>query len=105
MPLAMQERRLLRVGAATEEAIDVRLISASHQNLAECFKSGRFRQDLYYRLDVVELERPPLRKRLNDIGLLVSAILVRLLIFSAQAEHAQSESGRIGGITCVCVSR
>ena len=66
----------------------MRLISAIHQNLAECVKSGRFRRDLYYRLDVIELKLPPLRERLDDIGLLVSAILARLSVFSAQSEHA-----------------
>ena len=84
----IQERRVRKVGATAEEAVDVRLISAIHQNLAECVKSGGFRQDLYYRLDVIELKLPPLRERLDDIGLLVSAILARLSVFSAQAEHA-----------------
>ena len=85
---AIQERRVRKVGATAEEAVDVRLISATHQNLAECVESGRFRQDLYYRLNVIELKLPPLRERLDDIGLLVAAILGRLSVFAPQAEQA-----------------
>jgi two-component system response regulator PilR (NtrC family) len=76
---AIQERRVRRVGATVEEPVDVRLISATHQNLAECVESGRFRQDLYYRLNVIELRLPPLRERFDDIGLLADAILARLV--------------------------
>ncbi len=74
---AIQERRVRKVGATTEEAVDVRLISATHQNLAECVEKGKFRQDLYYRLNVIELRLPPLRERLGDIGLLADTILSR----------------------------
>jgi len=84
---AIQERRVRKVGATVEEAVDVRLVSATHQNLAECVESGRFRQDLYYRLNVIELKLPPLRERLDDIGLLVAAILGRLSAFTPQAEQ------------------
>ncbi|MBS0307724.1 MAG: sigma-54-dependent Fis family transcriptional regulator [Proteobacteria bacterium] len=80
---AIQERRVRKVGATTEEPVDVRLISATHQNLAECVEKGRFRQDLFYRLNVIELRLPPLRERLDDIALLADAILSRL----ATAEH------------------
>lgn len=75
---AIQERRVRKVGATTEEPVDVRLISATHQNLAECVERGKFRQDLYYRLNVIELSLPPLRERMDDIGLLANAILARL---------------------------
>jgi two-component system response regulator PilR (NtrC family) len=75
---AIQERRVRKVGATVEEPVDVRLISATHQNLAECVEKGKFRQDLYYRLNVIELRLPPLRERLDDIGLLANAILARL---------------------------
>ncbi|HEV7617628.1 MAG TPA: sigma-54 dependent transcriptional regulator [Burkholderiaceae bacterium] len=74
---AIQERRVRKVGATTEESVDVRLISATHQNLAECVERGRFRQDLYYRLNVIELKLPPLRERRDDVGLLANAILGR----------------------------
>jgi len=75
---AIQERRVRKVGATTEEPVDVRLVSATHQNLAECVEQGKFRQDLYYRLNVIELRLPPLRERLDDIALLADAILARL---------------------------
>ncbi|KAF3998636.1 sigma-54-dependent transcriptional regulator [Glaciimonas immobilis] len=77
---AIQERRVRKVGATTEEVVDVRLVSATHQNLAECVEKGRFRQDLYYRLNVIELHLPPLRERKDDIGLLAEVILMRLAI-------------------------
>lgn len=75
---AIQERRVRKVGATVEEAVDVRLISATHQNLAEWVEQGRFRQDLYYRLNVIELRLPPLRERCDDIGMLADVILRRL---------------------------
>jgi two-component system response regulator PilR (NtrC family) len=75
---AIQERRVRKVGATAEEPVDVRLISATHQDLAKCVENGTFRQDLYYRLNVIELRVPPLRERCDDIGLLADAILGRL---------------------------
>lgn len=75
---AIQERRVRKVGATTEEPVDVRIISATHQNLHDCVSKGTFRQDLYYRLNVIELHLPPLRERLDDIGLLADVILSRL---------------------------
>jgi two-component system response regulator PilR (NtrC family) len=75
---AIQERRVRKVGATTEEPVDVRIISATHQNLTERVETGKFRQDLYYRLNVIELHLPPLRERLEDIGELAAAILKRL---------------------------
>ncbi len=75
---AIQERRVRKVGATVEEPVDVRLISATHQNLALCVENGKFRQDLFYRLNVIELQLPPLRERLDDIGLLAGVILERL---------------------------
>jgi two-component system response regulator PilR (NtrC family) len=75
---AIQEKRVRKVGATTEEPVDVRIISATHQDLAQCVAAGRFRQDLYYRLNVIELTLPPLRGRPSDIPVLADAILVRL---------------------------
>jgi two-component system response regulator PilR (NtrC family) len=75
---AIQERRVRKVGATQEEPVDVRIISATHQDLHACVGKGTFRQDLYYRLNVIELRLPPLRERLDDIELLSDAILARL---------------------------
>ncbi|WMW79881.1 sigma-54 dependent transcriptional regulator [Undibacterium cyanobacteriorum] len=75
---AIQERRVRKVGATNEEAVDVRILSATHQNLADCVTAGKFRQDLYYRLNVIELILPPLRQRLDDVEELAGAILQKL---------------------------
>lgn len=75
---AIQERRVRKVGATVEEPVDVRIISATHQNLADCVSAGRFRQDLYYRLNVIELSLPPLRERRYDVPELATGILRRL---------------------------
>ncbi|MET0321523.1 MAG: sigma 54-interacting transcriptional regulator, partial [Duganella sp.] len=75
---AIQERRVRKLGATSEEPVDVRLISATHKNLARCVEQGAFRQDLFYRLNVIELAVPPLRDRRGDLPVLVDAILERL---------------------------
>ena len=75
---AIQERRVRKIGATSEEPVDVRIISATHQDLARCVESGKFRQDLFYRLNVIELALPPLRERLDDLAPLAGAILDRL---------------------------
>jgi len=75
---AIQERRVRKVGATTEESADVRILSATHQDLAHLVAEGRFRQDLYYRLNVIELRVPSLRERVEDVPMLADAILKRL---------------------------
>ena len=75
---AIQERRVRKIGTTAEEPVDVRIISATHQDLARCVETGKFRQDLFYRLNVIELALPPLRERLGDLGVLTDAILTRL---------------------------
>jgi two-component system response regulator PilR (NtrC family) len=75
---AIQEKRIRRVGSVAEEPVDVRIISATHQDLARCVAEGRFRQDLFYRLAVIDLRMPPLRERLDDVPVLAEAILRRL---------------------------
>jgi two-component system response regulator PilR (NtrC family) len=75
---AIQEKRVRKVGATTEDPVDVRIICATHQNLASLVEAGKFRQDLYYRLAVIELRMPPLRECREDIPLLADAILARL---------------------------
>ena len=74
---AIQEKKVRKVGATSEESVDVRLISATHRNLGEEVKNGAFRQDLYYRLNVIELRMPSLREMRDDIPLLAEAILKR----------------------------
>lgn len=75
---AIQERRVRKLGATNEEAVDVRILSATHQNLSDCVNAGKFRQDLYYRLNVIELSLPPLRQRLDDVEELSIGILQKL---------------------------
>jgi two-component system response regulator PilR (NtrC family) len=75
---AIQEKHVRKVGATSEDAVDVRIICATHQNLAARVESGKFRQDLYYRLAVIELKMPPLRECREDIPVLAEAILQRL---------------------------
>ena len=75
---AIQEKRVRKVGSVAEEPVDVRIICATHKNLRDLVDRGAFRQDLYYRLNVIELRMPPLRERMEDIPPLVEAILRRV---------------------------
>ena len=75
---AIQERAVRPLGSTQEEATDVRIVSATHHDLARAVHDGRFRQDLYYRLNVIELRIPPLRERREDLPALAQAILQRL---------------------------
>jgi two-component system response regulator PilR (NtrC family) len=94
---AIQEKRVRRIGTTAEEAVDVRIISATHRHLADEVKSGAFRQDLYYRLNVIELRMPSLRELREDIPRLAGAILARhagegrALRLSAAAEAALAD--------------
>jgi two-component system response regulator PilR (NtrC family) len=73
----IQERKLRPVGASTEVNIDTRILSATHKNLARLVDEGRFRHDLFYRINVIELPVPPLRERREDIPLIAQALLKR----------------------------
>lgn len=95
---ALQERRVRKLGGSTDEAVDVRILCASQHGLARGVAAGTFRQDLYYRLNVIELAVPPLRERLGDLPALCDAILARLAprqdmhlapaVLAALARHA-----------------
>lgn len=80
---AIQERAVRPIGGDREEAVDVRIISATHKNLAECVQRGTFREDLYYRLNVINLTIPSLRQRPEDIPQLAEYLLKNLAQNSA----------------------
>ncbi len=75
---AIQEKAVRAVGGQTENVVDVRILSATHKDLAAEVAAQRFRQDLYYRLNVIELRVPCLRERREDIPLLATSVLARL---------------------------
>lgn len=75
---ALQEHRVRKLGGSADEAFDVRILCASQHGLARGVAARTFRQDLYYRLNVIELVLPPLRERLGDLPVLCEAILARL---------------------------
>ncbi|MFT7775035.1 sigma-54-dependent transcriptional regulator [Roseateles sp.] len=86
LPLAMQskllrviqERSVRPVGATAESPVNVRILSATHKDLAAEVAAGRFRQDLFYRLNVIQIRVPPLRERLEDLGLIGARVLARI---------------------------
>ncbi|SFR60920.1 two-component system, NtrC family, response regulator PilR [Marinobacter gudaonensis] len=75
---AIQEKAVRPVGDTREVPVDIRLLSATHKNLPELVQEGSFRQDLFYRINVIELAVPPLRERQDDIPLLANHILERI---------------------------
>ncbi|MBX8489566.1 sigma-54 dependent transcriptional regulator [Pseudomonas cichorii] len=82
---AIQEKSIRSVGGQQEQVVDVRILCATHKDLNAEVAAGRFRQDLYYRLNVIELRVPPLRERREDIDQLVSSVLQRLAANCGQA--------------------
>jgi len=74
----IQEKAVRPVGAASEVKVDVRILSASHKNLAKLVEAERFRHDLFYRINVIGLPVPPLRERREDIRPIAEAVLARL---------------------------
>ncbi|OGA08740.1 MAG: sigma-54-dependent Fis family transcriptional regulator [Betaproteobacteria bacterium RIFCSPLOWO2_02_FULL_65_20] len=91
---AIQEKRVRKIGATTEDPVDVRIICATHQNLSELVAAEEFRQDLYYRLAVIELRMPPLRECREDIPVLAGAILARLAPAGGAGGARLSEGAR-----------
>lgn len=74
----IQEKKVRKVGATDEESVDVRIISATHHNLAERVQQGKFRQDMFYRLNVISIQMPSLREMCDDIGSIATQVLDRL---------------------------
>ena len=75
---AIQERQVRSLGSTQEDTVDVRIVSATHRDLATDVQGGRFRQDLFYRLNVIEIVVPPLRERREDLPALCEALLARI---------------------------
>ncbi|WP_198970243.1 sigma-54-dependent transcriptional regulator [Xylophilus sp. ASV27] len=100
---AIQERSVRPIGSTQEDPVDVRIVSATHRDLASDVREGRFRQDLFYRLNVIEIVVPPLRERRGDLPALCAALLSRIaeesglpvpaLSPAAQAQLAQLPLG------------
>ncbi len=98
LPLAMQvkllrviqEKKVRPVGASQEESVDVRILSATHKNLSTMVADGEFRQDLYYRINVIELSVPALRERGDDVLMLAERILKRLSNSATLSEDARN---------------
>ncbi len=74
----VQEKTMRPIGESREQAVDVRILSATHKNLAELVGQGQFREDLYYRINVIEIRVPALRERTDDIAEIAESILGRL---------------------------
>jgi two-component system response regulator PilR (NtrC family) len=75
---AIQERAVRAIGSVAEVAIDVRIVSATHKDLGHEVRDGRFRQDLFYRLNVIRIGVPPLRERIDDLPAICNAVLARI---------------------------
>ena len=103
LPLAMQvkllrviqEKKVRRVGDTQEEPIDVRIISATHRSLAQQVEAGEFRQDLFYRLNVIELKMPSLREIPEDIALMVKEVVDRIARQSGNRSPEISEEAML----------
>jgi DNA-binding NtrC family response regulator len=102
----LQERRFERLGSNTSVSVNIRLICATNRNLTEMIQQAKFREDLYYRMNVVQLHLPPLRDRRDDIPLLAQVFLEsatqqfnkKTKKFSQQALHALEEYGWPGNV-------
>ena len=95
----LQDRRIRRVGGAEEIPIDVRILAATHRDLEALVRENRFREDLYYRINVIRVEVPPLRERVEDIPELVAAFLMR------QGERMGHRDLRVGPAVIEAFSR
>jgi transcriptional regulator with GAF, ATPase, and Fis domain len=91
---ALQERVVVRVGDTNAETVDIRIIAATNRDLEAEIKNGRFREDLYYRLNVVHLHLPPLRDRGDDI-----VVLARYMVSRYAPEYGGPEGRQVRGLT------
>jgi transcriptional regulator with GAF, ATPase, and Fis domain len=91
----LQERVILRVGDSKPEPVDVRVLSATHRDLGSEIRSGRFREDLYYRLNVVQVQLPPLRERGDDVLLLARSFLRRFADELKLPQRSLSQSAEL----------
>ena len=91
---AIQEKKVRKVGSPVEEPVDVRIVSATHQNLRDLVEQGRFRQDLYFRLNVIELRTPALRECGQDVLTLAQRIVERLAAAAGFSPPAITDSAR-----------
>ncbi len=87
----IQEKKVRPVGATREDSVDIRILSATHSNLSEMVASGEFREDLYYRINVIELPVPALRERGDDVLYLADSILARLDNSASLSDDARNE--------------
>jgi two-component system response regulator PilR (NtrC family) len=93
----IQEKSVRPVGASAESPVDVRILSATHKDLSHLVTEGKFRHDLFYRINVIELKVPPLRERRDDIPDLAAAILARLANDNSEPARTLS-SGAVGAL-------
>jgi len=89
---AIQERHVRSLGSTQEDSVDVRIVSATHRDLGADVQAGRFRQDLFYRLNVIEIMVPPLRERREDLPALCDALLARIAQESGMPTPVLSEA-------------
>jgi two-component system, NtrC family, response regulator PilR len=85
----IQEKAVRPIGGRSEVPVDVRILSATHKNLAKLVETGQFRQDLYYRINVIELRVPPLRERREDVPKLAGRVLERLAAADRDSQPAK----------------
>ena len=88
---AVQEREICKVGSTQKKKVDVRILSATNRDLLQAVRDGNFREDLYYRLNVIHIAVPPLRDRVEDIAALVAYYLKKLATEKQRAVPTVSE--------------
>jgi transcriptional regulator with PAS, ATPase and Fis domain len=90
----IQEGEVDRIGGRKPVSVDVRIVATTNRNLAECVRSGSFREDLFYRLNVVTLTLPPLKDRLGDVGLLAQSMIEEFSLKNGKARPVLSDEAK-----------